>query len=81
MMDTPLQPVLKHDVTRSLPSFCDQIDRHQLRESGRVHSHHSILTIRDMAYPARLRALDLPSLVHRRKRADKVTDVQNNNRH
>ena len=42
-----MKSLLKHDVIRSLSEFltiktfslyCDQIDRHQLRESGRVAS-------------------------------------------
>ena len=62
-----IQPLLDYGNTVWHP--CYKQDSQELEKVQR-RATKLVKNLRDMAYPARLRALDLPSLVYRRKRAD-----------
>ena len=62
-----IRPLLEYGNTVWYP--CYKQDSQELEKVQR-RATKLVKNLRDMAYPARLRALDLPTLVYRRKRAD-----------
>ena len=62
-----IRPLLEYGTTVCYPLFKQDT---QALEKGQRRATKLVVNLRDMNYPTRLRALNLPSLVYRRKRAD-----------